>query len=156
MRKIAAALITILLVPAMFAQSGSGVQTASVTLSSAQLLNLHNTPVQLIPAPGAGNIVKPLSITLQYKAGSTPYNASDGNFAVGTPSLPGATHGPGGGFIDQTSDQVAYVGGFGGAYGSRSNFENQPVIVQQNGSAEWTAGDGSVVVNISYTIVALQ
>ena len=156
MHKIAATLITILLVPAVFAQSGSGVQTASVTLSSAQLLNLHSTPVQLVPAPGAGSIVKPLSITLQYKAGSAPYNASDGNFAIGTPALPGATHGPGGGFIDQASDQVAYVGGFGGAFGSRSNFENQPIIVQQNGSAEWAGGDGSVIINISYTIVALQ
>ncbi|PYV58468.1 MAG: hypothetical protein DMG96_16585 [Acidobacteria bacterium] len=156
MSRIVAALITMLLAPALFAQSGSGVQTASVTLSSAQLLSLHSSPVQLIPPPGAGNIIKPVSITLQYKAGSAPYNASDGNFAIGTPSLPGATHGPGGGFIDQTSDQVAYVGAFGGASGSRGNFENQPIIVQQNGSTDWTAGDGSVVVNISYTIVALQ
>src|SRR3954451_10448538 len=132
MRKIAAALIPILFVPALFAQSGGGVQTASVTLSSAQLLNLHGSPVQLIPAPGAGNIIKPVSITLQYKTGSAPYNAGDGNFAIGTPALPGATHGPGGGFIDQASDQIAYVGGFGGAFGSRSNFENQPIIVQQN------------------------
>jgi hypothetical protein len=156
MSRIVAALITMLFAPALFAQSGSGVQTASVTLSSAQLLSLHSSPVQLVPPPGAGNIIKPVSITLQYKAGSAPYNASDGNFAIGTPSLPGATHGPGGGFIDQTSDQVAYVGGFGGAFGSRSNFENQPIIVQQNGSTDWTAGDGSVVVNISYTVVALQ
>jgi hypothetical protein len=156
MSRIVAALITMLLAPALFAQSGSGVQSASVTLSSAQLLSLHSSPVQLIPPPGAGNIIKPVSITLQYKAGSAPYNASDGNFAIGTPSLPGATHGPGGGFIDQTSDQVAYVGGFGGAFGSRSNFENQPIIIQQNGSTDWTAGDGSVVVNISYTIVTLQ
>ena len=156
MRKIAAALITMFFVPALFAQSGGGVQTASVTLSSAQLLNLRTAPVQLVPAPGAGSIVKPLSITLEYKAGSTPYNAADGNFAIGTPALPGAAHGPGGGFIDQTSDQIAYVGGFGGAFGSRGNFENQPIIVQQNGSAEWAGGDGSVVINISYTIVTLQ
>lgn len=155
MRKIAA-LLLILLAPVAFAQSGSGVQTASVTLSPAQLLSLRSAPVQLVPAPGAGSIIKPLSITLQYKAGSTPYNAPEGNFAIGTPALPGATHGPGGGFIDQASDQVAYVGGFGGAFGSRSNFENQPIIVQQNGSTEWTGGDGSVVVNISYSVVALQ
>jgi hypothetical protein len=156
MRKISTALLFASLVSTALAQSGSGVQTASVTLSVSQLLNLRSTPVQLIPAPGPGNIIKPLSITLQYKAGAAPYNTSDGNFAIGTPALPGAAHGPGGGFIDQTSDQIAYVGGFGGTFGSRSNFENQPVIVQQNGSTEWTAGDGSVVINISYTVVALQ
>ena len=155
MQKIAVALITMLFMPSLFAQSG-GVQTASVTLSAAQLLNLHSSPVQLIAAPGPGNIVKPVSITLQYKAGSSPYNATDGNFAIGTPSLPGAAHGPGAGFIDQPNDQVAYVGGFGGASGSRSTFENQPVVVQQNGTTDWTGGDGSVVINISYTIVTLQ
>ena len=156
MGKIAAILITLFLAPTLFAQTSSGVQTASVTLSSPQLLNLRATPVQLIAAPGAGNIIKPLSITLHYKAGSTFYSSSDGNFAIGTPALPGAAHGPGGGFIDQPNDQMAYVDGFAGAFGSRSMFENQPIIVQQNGSTEWTGGDGTVVINVSYTIVTLQ
>jgi hypothetical protein len=147
----------LLLASTLLAQSsGGGVQTASVTLSSAQLLHLHGSPVQLIAAPGAGSVIKPFSITLEYKAGSTPYVAPDGGFAIGTPALPGAAQGPGGGFVDQTSDQFAYLAGFGGAFGARSNFENQPIIVMQNGSAEWTAGDGSVVINITYTVVALQ
>ena len=51
---------------------------------------------------------------------------------------------------------MAYVDGFAGAFGSRSMFENQPIIVQQNGSTEWTGGDGTVVINVSYTIVTLQ
>ena len=157
MRKKFIVLLTgIFLTPALFAQSGGGVQTAAVTLSSAQLLHLHGTAVQLVPPPGAGNVIKPISFTLEYKFSTTPYTAPDGSFAISTPSFVAAVQQPAAGFIDQASDQVAFLGGFGGAFGPRSSFENQSITVTQNGSAEWTAGDGSVVISVTYTVVALQ
>jgi hypothetical protein len=157
LRKLIVVLIALFLLPGLFAQStGGGIQTATVTLSSAQLLSLRATPVQLVPPPGAGNVIKPLSITLQYKSGSAPYTAQDGSFAIGTPAFVAAVQQPAVGFIDQASDQFAFLGGFGGAFGPRSSFENQPITVSQNGSAEWTAGDGSVVISVTYTVVALQ
>lgn len=158
MRKIFIVVLTVVfLLPGLFAQtSGSGVQTATVTLSSAQLLHLRGTPVQLAPAPGAGNVIKPVSFTLEYKFGSAPYTAPGGNFAVGTPGFVAAVQQPAVGFIDQASDQVAFLGSFGGAFGPRSSFENQPLSLTQNGSAEWTEGDGSVVISVIYTVVALQ
>ena len=158
MRKTFIVMLTCLfIVPSLLAQgTGSGIQTATVTLSSAQLLHLNGTPVQLIAAPGSGNVIKPLSITLQYKFGSAPYTAQDGSFAIGTPAFVAAVQQPAVGFIDQASDQIAFLGGFGGAFGPRSSFENQPITVMQNGSAEWTAGDGSVVISVTYTVVVLQ
>jgi len=149
-------LTTVLFTPALFAQSAGAVQMAVVTLSSAQLLHLHGTAIQLVPAPGAGNVIKPISFTLEYKLGTALYTTPDGSFAIGTAGFAAAVQQPGVGFIDQSSDQVAFLGGFGGAFGPRSSVENQPIIVSQNGSAEWTAGDGSVVVSITYTVVALQ
>jgi hypothetical protein len=158
MRKTFIVVLTALfLVPVLFGQStGGAIQTATVTLSSAQLLNLRAMPVQLVPAPGAGNVIKPLSLTLQYKFGSSPYAVQDGSFAIGTPAFVAAVQQPAVGFIDQASDQFAFLGGFGGAFGPRSSFENQPITVMQNGSAEWTAGDGSVVISVTYTVVVLQ
>jgi hypothetical protein len=157
MRKIfIVAVATILLTPGLLAQSGGAVQSATVTLSSAQLLHLRAAAVQLVPAPGAGNVIKPISLTLEYKFATAPYTAPDGNFTIGTPGFAAAVQQPGVGLVDQSSDQIAFLGGFGGAFGPRSSFENQPIIASQNGSAEWTAGDGSVVVSVTYTVVALQ
>src|SRR5689334_12942887 len=100
MRKIfIVAMATMLLTPALLAQSGGAVQTAIVTLSSAQLLHLHATAVQLVPAPGAGNVIKPISFTLEYKFGTAPYTAPDGSFAIGTPGFAAAVQQPGAGFI---------------------------------------------------------
>src|SRR4051794_33017357 len=119
-------LTAIFLTPALFAQSGGAVQAAIVTLSSAQLLHLHGAAVQLVAAPGAGNVIKPISFTLEYKFGTAPYTAPDGSFAIGTPGFSAAVQQPGAGLIDQSSDQIAFLGGFGGAFGPRSSFENQP------------------------------
>src|ERR1051325_4650600 len=64
-------------VPGVFAQGG-GVQTASVTLTSAQVQHLHASPVQLVASPGAGQFVDVISVAYQYRAGSTPYALSNG------------------------------------------------------------------------------
>jgi len=55
MRKTFIVVLTALfLVPVLFGQStGGAIQTATVTLSSAQLLSLRAMPVQLVPPPGA-------------------------------------------------------------------------------------------------------
>jgi hypothetical protein len=94
-------------VPGVFAQGG-GVQTASVTLTSAQVQHLHASPVQLVASPGAGQFVDVISVAYQYRAGSTPYALSNGgNFVVGPAAIfpTSAT-----GFIDQTSNTVAVAG----------------------------------------------
>lgn len=44
-----------------------------VTVTSAQLLDLHNTPIQLIPAPGAGKAILVNSSVVRLRYNSTPY-----------------------------------------------------------------------------------
>jgi hypothetical protein len=54
---------------------GLGVpQTVKVTLSSAQLLDLANTPVDLIAAPGAGLSIVINTFTVKYTYGTVPYD----------------------------------------------------------------------------------
>lgn len=46
----------------------------TVTLTAAQLLALNTTPILIVPAPGAGNIIFPQSFMLEYLYGGTAYH----------------------------------------------------------------------------------
>lgn len=59
----------------VFSGSVSQILTASVTLSSAQVLALFTTPINLIPAPGAGKLILIDNVT--YK-GTGAYTQADG------------------------------------------------------------------------------
>lgn len=53
-----------------------------ITVTSAQLLDLHNTPVQLIAAPGPGKAIQILNVVPQVEFNTTPYewsNVTGGN-----------------------------------------------------------------------------
>jgi hypothetical protein len=65
--------------PTWQAAGGSGLTTASVTLTSAQIKALNVTPIQIVAAPGAGNIIIPITWQAQFTYGGT--NAfTNGNF----------------------------------------------------------------------------
>ena len=50
-----------------------GIIPAKVTLSSADILDLHNTPVTLVAAPGAGKYLVPHKFIAYFDAGTTEY-----------------------------------------------------------------------------------
>jgi hypothetical protein len=51
--------------------------TTTVTLSSAEIRDLHDTPVAVIPAQGVGKAIYPLWMIGYYNAGATPYTVTD-------------------------------------------------------------------------------
>ena len=160
MRKALVALFAFCLVPGLFAQGGGPVQTATTTLSSTQLRALHGTQVQLIPAPGAGQLLAPISVVFQYKAGNAPYTiGGDGGHVavyVGTPNNV-VTEVAATGFLDQATSQVFMSEGIGGVgISPQATLENAPVTVRNDSAAEWTGGDGTVTITVYYTAVALQ
>ena len=57
------------------------VQNIKTTLTSAQILDLHNTPVDLIPAPGANKIINLINFITHYEFNTTPYTLT-GNQSV--------------------------------------------------------------------------
>ena len=95
-------------------------QTQFVTITSAQLLALHTTPVILIPAPVASGlfIIIPQYYTVIYNAGSTPYSGttSNGLFEFGwgdtttdiNTNMVGAVSDTG--FVDQATSQILLSG----------------------------------------------
>jgi len=156
MRNTLLLLLALCLVPALFAQGGP-VQTVTVTLTSAQLQHLGSAHVQLLAAPGTGNVLSVISAVAQYKAGSTPYTVQSGrlNLFLGDPGNVVVASAPAAGFLDQPANQVRLMPQSAGG-DAQANYENQPLMAANDGGSEWTSGDGSVVISVTYTVVALQ
>ena len=67
-------------------RSNNLVQNTKVTLTPEQILDLHNTPVELIPAPGVDKFLVVFSIYVYLDFNTTPYAASNSgiiNFRYG-------------------------------------------------------------------------
>jgi hypothetical protein len=151
--------IALAMAPMLFGQTGGPVQTASVTLTSAQLQHLKGAPVQLVSAPGAGNVLNVVSASIQYKAGNTAYSIpSGGNIAVslGAAADKRLIFTPARDFIDQTTDQLYMSPANGIGPSASATIANQDLRVSNDGNAEWTNGDGTVTITVYYTVVALQ
>jgi hypothetical protein len=61
------------------------------------------------------------------------------------------------GFLDQSTSQIFMSEGIGGIGSSpQGTLENASMMAANDGSTEWTNGDGTVTITVYYTIVALQ
>jgi hypothetical protein len=58
-------------------------QQQQTTVSSAEILDLDSTPVEIIPAQGDNIVINPISITVQRVEGGTPYTITNSlNFTI--------------------------------------------------------------------------
>ena len=156
--KIVAVLIAFFLGPCLFAQS-SGLQTATATLSVAQLLALRDTPVILIPAPGQGQAINPTSTTLQYNFGTQRYAGGHGRLIITLG--PYASDNPisafdpvnTAGFLDQDSNQTVTLQA--NAIDPSLDVTNLDLEIVNFGPP-LIDGDGTVTVTVNYNIVSTQ
>lgn len=137
--------------------------SASITLTSAQLLSLSGgaTEVQIIPSPGAGQVVAVGQIYFNYIFGTTPYVIGDPSDAFvcgfsGTLAIPpfggvglqnfidGATGAIGSGILGESSvpTSVAANNGIGCAI--------------QGPTPTLTGGDGTLRITVWYLVASVQ
>jgi hypothetical protein len=145
------------LAPLVAAQS-SQFLTASVTLSSAEILALLETPVTIIPAQGAGKSIISNLAVLQYKFGTTPYTVPDGaTLALGTDI---ASDSPSDFITDPTltfgtsANQVATLTG-GGVVPQASSANTPFVVGLLDVDTDMTLGNGTAIITVWYTVLTL-
>ncbi len=130
---------------------------AEVTITSAQLLALNATPIEVVPAPGANQAIVPTLVALRKEAG-TAYTAGAGEDVVLK-----YTNGSGdecsaqfdsGGFLDQTTEELRVGGGAPVADGLTTL---EPVanaaVVAHLLVGEVTGGTGDLHVRVEYNII---
>lgn len=133
----------------------TGVVTANLTITSAQLLALHGTPQPLVAAPGAGKAL--ILVDAQF---DMPYN-SIGYTVGGSSDLEiRYTNGSGQlaatiettGFLDQTSEQFRFA--YPASAAAIAPVANAALVLDI-ASAEVTAGNSTLKVRVRYRTITL-
>lgn len=128
--------------------------TATVTLDQTAITNLVATPVNLIPAPGAGKVVVVLGCGFQYTHGGVTYVNPGGTSAFSytgqVTNLCGVSSNLNSFF---TSAANAIYGTNPTSFGAP--LANAAVGFRKNGS-EFTTGNGTVVASVVYVILPTQ
>ncbi len=134
--------------------AGSGVvRTAEVELSSAEILALRATPINIVPAPGAGTWVELISATAIVDYNSAAYVEPDTNnleIQYATSGVIAATI-ESTGLVDATADTAIKVSGVVPVT-ALSNLVNQALKIKNNGAAELTTGNSPIRIIVNYLI----
>jgi hypothetical protein len=122
--------------------------TATVSISSAEILNSFTTPKVLVSAPGANKVIVPTSIITKFKWNSIAYATNTtidfkvGSIATGTLSSA---------FLAATASTVALTNSFNNFV---TGFNTDLVFQVRTGNP--TAGDSAITVYITYNIIDMS
>lgn len=154
------ALYVDLATPGLWQATGAGVgdwtqigggQAIVVALSSADILSWALDPMVLLAAP-AGTVLFPLAFGFVYRAGETPYDATDGTTISVSQAGSEWLSVPVAGFIDQAASQVFFAPAPPSPFVSTplADVADEPLTISAAGPGAPVDGDGTLSVSISY------
>ena len=128
----------------------------TVTISSAELLDLVANPVEVIPAPGAGNYIVLDLISCSYHFNSVAYDITAGGtlgFWLGNTfdkelaALNLAL------VLDAVADMVGeYNAAPTGPVDTPNKFENKAIFISPDNGLDYEDGNGTLTITMNYTI----
>lgn len=136
---------------------GFSAQSETVTITSAQLLALHATPITLIAAPGAGQMILLQQASMEYVFNTTAYTVPVGaNLRLLINGVTVGTDIAATGLLDQVANTIGYARAANQTTGiATATLANQPLTITNTNATEFTLGDGTLVVNVLYNIISV-
>jgi hypothetical protein len=134
---------------------GTLLQSATVALTSANILALDGTPITLVAAPGAGKTIFPVQIIVTYTGGSSAYTDAGGavSFAAGSLSQALSSNAI---FLTTVSPnsnvQVLNFAATATAANPPSS-DNAPLTISKI-TNNFAAGNGTASITVLYTVQA--
>jgi hypothetical protein len=133
-------------------------QIVRQVITAAQLLALKGADLQLVQAPGAGLALALEGVSVKINFGGTAYTLNAGNLKVFL--------GPSANALPVTADLSAILtqGATSDIIGSpaiaagpatQAQTENQPLVLGNNGTAQFTLGNGTLDVVLMYSVVQM-
>jgi len=121
-----------------------------VSLSSAQILTLGSSPVTLVPAQGAGKVIIPISVVLNYNFVTSAYSTVT-NLFIASPSSP--TSITRNGVLGFVSDACTFDAPINSG-ASNALTGNEALIITTTGGNP-TGGDSTLDVYVTYVIITI-
>ena len=129
--------------------------TVKVVLTQTELSTFGTVPIEVVPAPGVGKAIQPISAYAEYEYGGVAY----ANFGI-----PGLTHNPSSGslplkstvsLLDQTANYVRFFKQTDEGYNAGFTIDNQPLYFTDDDGSDPTAGNGTLTLYVTYKIIKL-
>lgn len=131
--------------------ASGGVQVVTVPISSAQILDIKNTPVTIV-AGVAGNAIMPVLVLFAYIAGGTPYTDGGGFLTIATGAVGGIQDWfsiTTAGWWDQAASQIFTPGAAPSSSGATASYAGVDLVLGQDTAAP-TLGNGTLKVTVAY------
>ena len=124
------------------------------TITNAQLLLLHTTPINITPVPPTGYTTMPMGATIELVYGGVAFTGTTALYIMNAGSLSLGLGGPTtNAFLQATSNSTMFLPLTTNS-GLSSTLANQPLVVYNFGT-QATAGNGTLIVTCNYAFVAL-
>lgn len=133
-----------------------GIYSAQVDIVSADVLTAYTTPVELVPAPGAGKIILPLAIFTDMDYNSSAY-ATNTTMRFGWDGASAGTavlFGTQAGILNQTTDELAWFFPTTGNVASLTSAVNKNFCFSVS-TGNPTAGNSPLIMTIIYLVITL-
>ena len=144
------------------AMPGADATTVEVNISSAQILAMGSTPIELLPVAGAGNYYDIDKVRIEYNGGAAAYaNITEQVIVIGSSNLYGTVGWLESSFLTSTTDAAAsfsragievYVAGLNSAVAIPLVEMNENIIMTTYDSSNPTLGNGTMRAIITYTV----
>lgn len=137
-----------------------GLILTEISLSSAQLLAIHDTAVEVIPAPGSGKFIVPVCVSAKYTFNGSDYTSggSGFDFYYGA-DVANKLNGSSGNFIGGIvvgvgTDIVDFSLPSNGSGGEASTLANKPLVLWAS-SSNFVGGNGTMKVQVLYYVIPI-